>query len=361
MYGGMIAFFWAICYRLFLAVSKEPNRNIKYILRTSAFAFVLFFCDVVWRIIFDRWRILHPNTPDSYLFMLEHWHAMLSVPLFGVTMRTIVQVKIVSRLELIACEVPIVALGIIYAVTAHMWAFYASLGFVVAYSVIMFGYVHISARRYQERLNNTFANTYTRGVRWVLVTVNLLMLSFLLWLVIMVVIPGDTAEIIYFLMCMVPFVFYSRRLTRHNFKNITLLDVEEAKEKEDIESAFECLDEDGPHKVWQSAEFGDAIMKYCADPDNFTNTELSIVDVASAVGSNRTYVSLWCKEQGENFSSLISRIRLAYAEKLLANTNRSIGEIVTMSGFSSSRAFRNVFVERHGCTPSEFRARLNEQ
>ena len=83
---------------------------------------------------------------------------------------------------------------------------------------------------------------------------------------------------------------------------------------------------------------------------------ITLPQVAGHVHLAPTYFSaLFKKETGKTFSQVLTDVRLANACHLLRNTDRSITDIATMSGFSSQSYFIRVFRRSRGKTPRQYR------
>ncbi len=93
----------------------------------------------------------------------------------------------------------------------------------------------------------------------------------------------------------------------------------------------------------------------------FANPRLTIQDLATAVGSNRTYVSSCINRRtGLSFSQYISRYRVEYAQIILRDTryendHEAVADAVALSGFSSDQNFYRVFKDLTGQTPLQYR------
>ena len=88
---------------------------------------------------------------------------------------------------------------------------------------------------------------------------------------------------------------------------------------------------------------------------------LCIGDVAAMLGVGpRTRAAVRKREGGGNFSSFISDLRLAEAERLLRlhrYARFSAEQIGLMVGFASRQSFYPHFKSKYGCTPIEYRRR----
>ncbi len=91
----------------------------------------------------------------------------------------------------------------------------------------------------------------------------------------------------------------------------------------------------------------------------FTDSELRITDLASLMGTNRTYISRIIQEDFHtNFNDLINRYRVKYAKELMLeikNNYLTLNEIAIASGFSSTSTFYRVFNNYEKISPGKFR------
>ncbi len=93
----------------------------------------------------------------------------------------------------------------------------------------------------------------------------------------------------------------------------------------------------------------------------FTNPNLTIQDLAAAVGSNRTYVSA-CINRRTNFSfsQLVAQYRVENAKTILTasgynSDHDAIADAIALSGFTSDQTFYRIFKELTGQTPLQYR------
>ena len=93
----------------------------------------------------------------------------------------------------------------------------------------------------------------------------------------------------------------------------------------------------------------------------FSNPHLTIQDLATTVGSNRTYVSNCINRcTGYSFSQYVARYRVEHAQSILRdpqyrNDHDAIAAAIALSGFTSEQTFYRVFKEITGQTPLAFR------
>jgi AraC-like DNA-binding protein len=89
---------------------------------------------------------------------------------------------------------------------------------------------------------------------------------------------------------------------------------------------------------------------------HYTDSDLSLGHVASAVGRNEKYIThLFMQQVGERMRTHITSLRVRRACELLLQTSRTIEQICHDSGFAHAVQFRQSFRRNIGVTPSEYR------
>ena len=89
----------------------------------------------------------------------------------------------------------------------------------------------------------------------------------------------------------------------------------------------------------------------------YRRKNLRITDVATELATNKTYVSAMLNNMsGESFTSMITRYRVSYAQKLLReHPEMLLDEVSDESGFSSRTSFFRNFKAVTGMTPQEWK------
>lgn len=93
----------------------------------------------------------------------------------------------------------------------------------------------------------------------------------------------------------------------------------------------------------------------------YLNPKLTLVDVAAAVGTNRTYLSDYLNNMlGTTFYEYINEFRVREACMIIDEARaerRTLQEIADMSGFNSMSTFNRSFVRIVGMNPSQYASR----
>ena len=85
--------------------------------------------------------------------------------------------------------------------------------------------------------------------------------------------------------------------------------------------------------------------------------DISIEDIASFIGLNRSYFGKLFKEtMGESPQTFLMNYRMARAAQLLKETKLSVAEIGVMVSYENQLHFSRAFKSVHGVSPREYRS-----
>jgi AraC-like DNA-binding protein len=94
--------------------------------------------------------------------------------------------------------------------------------------------------------------------------------------------------------------------------------------------------------------------------DSSYEQPLDLAAMAAVAGFSRYHFAREFRVAfGETPAAYLSRRRVERAKDLLANANLTVTEVCMLVGFSSLSSFSRRFAELVGCTPGEFRRRVD--
>lgn len=94
---------------------------------------------------------------------------------------------------------------------------------------------------------------------------------------------------------------------------------------------------------------------------NFRNP-ITLADLANHVHlSNNYFGEMFRESMGMSFSEYLRQCRLAYAYRLLIETELNISEVAYESGFSTSSYFSDIFRQQYNMTPTDFRRKQTKK
>ena len=87
---------------------------------------------------------------------------------------------------------------------------------------------------------------------------------------------------------------------------------------------------------------------------------MTIKEVSMRLGVSRSFLISYLKNHTEiNFKDFVNNVLVGKSVELLYDKNLSITEVAIKSGFGSLRSFNRVFISKIGCTPSNYRKKIN--
>ncbi len=96
----------------------------------------------------------------------------------------------------------------------------------------------------------------------------------------------------------------------------------------------------------------------CIQSRAFLDPLLTRNKLATALGTNSTYLSRYFAQNGSNFNEYINDLRLDYACRMIKDSNEksiALNKIALDSGFANYRTFSRLFVSRFGVSPTDWR------
>jgi two-component system, response regulator YesN len=104
------------------------------------------------------------------------------------------------------------------------------------------------------------------------------------------------------------------------------------------------------------------IIESCYDyiKTHYWDSQLTLEGIATRLNRNPTYISnLFVKKTGSTFREVLNDLRIENAKKLLKETEMTVREIASLSGFTHQQYFTKVFRQKTSQTPNQYRSRLN--
>jgi AraC-like DNA-binding protein len=126
--------------------------------------------------------------------------------------------------------------------------------------------------------------------------------------------------------------------------------VNDAEEVEDNRSAV----------VASSAKnIGSLLKQYCEEPQLYLQHDISAMQLAKLIGTNRLYLSKHFASQGITYSTYINSLRIQhfinlYHEAVATHQPITVRQLAHKSGFHSYSTFNSAFKQSMGMTASEW-------
>ena len=138
-------------------------------------------------------------------------------------------------------------------------------------------------------------------------------------------------------------VFLSNLITLSPHRMMEVEQLENGGEVEDVAVASEAAQEAPALSPERQAEIEKAIRRYMEDGQAYTDSHLTLADLARGIGINRTYVSTVINDRMGGFFTYVNRCRYDHLTRLRAERpDALIGELIDLSGFSSRNTYYKI-------------------
>lgn len=113
---------------------------------------------------------------------------------------------------------------------------------------------------------------------------------------------------------------------------------------------------DDTDSSYDSSALRQRIEQVMRDEQMFLNPQLKLSDLVALLNTNRNYVYQALNvDMGMSFTEYVNRLRVDYAEQLLASEpTLGMNDVAHRSGFASTVSFYRNFKAFRGCTPKKF-------
>ncbi|MBQ7142799.1 MAG: helix-turn-helix transcriptional regulator [Bacteroidaceae bacterium] len=273
------------------------------------------------------------------VMMVDGWSALT----YTILLFEIIMPRWTTWRRLLLLAIPFILFTTLYALWTTKWVVYAYATFLwfYAWSIIFIGY--IKARRRIKYVRENFSNIDHIDVSWLRPVFCFMIVTQLLWLYTSLF-PNEWTDILYYSACLGAWL-----LVLHyswNFQPI-----------EEI-SSTPATDEDmQPDPSGKQYPFAERLEKLMLTQRLYLNKELTLDDLAMAVGTNRLYVSNYLNQtKRKTFYDYINQLRIEQVSLPLMKEHPelTLEHIAYESGFNSISTFRRAFVKLTGKTPSNF-------
>ena len=300
------------------------------------------------------WYILYALSGDvrSEADLMRTAGYMAAVVLDIVTLQTTFAGTLMAMLQdrrrpvwpAFAAMAPFVAMGVVQMVHPSPRLMWAVIAYVVLLYVTFTAYMAFAVRQYGRWLRDNYADLERKEV-WLS---HVLSLAFMLLLILYSFTEFDICQL--YLLHFSELVFFVFLLWRVE----TLSDLSGSGILEDEKTGIQEGDT-GPSPGTLSddayEEMTLLLQKHCIDTGLYLQHDLNKAQVAQAIGTNRTYLSLYFMRQETTYNAYINDLRIRhfirlYREAIAAERPVTAQQLALMSGYRSYSTFSLAFKQR---------------
>lgn len=297
----------------------------------------------------------------SYTFLQDEmghlWHVVTAldvviIPFYSFVLMELVKPGWLSWRKGVFLEIPFVILPLLYLMTEQLFWFYVIAGCSVLYGVVTFVLTFFFISQYHRALRERFSYEENINLHWLRAILVSFFFILAVWACSSMMFDVDFDNL-YLGLSLIMWMFISYFVYKHEsvIDELENMDLEHDM-AEDMDSSLDNKD------YHLQAHLSEMVKDLFENQKLYLNPKLKLFDVATMVGTNRTYLSrFFNQENGKTFYDYVNNYRVKHAEALLESTDKPLVVIAEESGFNSQSTFRRVFIGVHDCSPSEYRRR----
>ena len=259
-----------------------------------------------------------------------------------------------------------IAVGNAFNFITHSYAF---LPIVYVYSLLMsiglIIYMVRALRQYGRWLRDNYADLEHKEVWQSFVVLAIILLMFVVYAL------TNENQIFIYVMLVITAVFICYLLWRvETISDLSILIQSDTAIAVDDEADLNVPDERGRGispgvKLSLSQNIGPLLKQYCEEPQLYLQYDISLSQLATSIGINRSYLSKHFAMQGLTYNAYINGLRIQhfiklYHESVATHLPIMVQQLALQSGFRSYSTFNAVFKQSMGTTATEWMRNMTE-
>ena len=329
------------CYLLFrrgnaFASDIKPPERIR---RWTALFFAVYALEHIWYM-----PILFVDSEES-IIMIDVVGCLLDsltvFPIAIIVMLVMLQDRRRPFWPIVVIMIPIVLVNIA-SVVAHGYVFLTQLHiYFLLICIGLFVYMLISLRHYGRWLRDNYADLEHKEVWQSLVVLAIILVEFAIY-------PFTTRDPFYqYALLVVSAVLICYLLWRvETLSDLSMATAETATTEAEDEKDY------GPSQSTLES-IGTLLQQYCIDTQLFLQHDLTLHQLAKAVGTNRFYLSQYFSIQGQTYNGYINDLRVThfvslYQEAVASQRSFTAQKLAQESGFRNYNTFSSAFKRKTG-------------
>ena len=128
---------------------------------------------------------------------------------------------------------------------------------------------------------------------------------------------------------------------------------------EELEGTEETVETEETEESREVSLIGSLLVQHCEAPKLYLQYDLTLTQLALAIGTNRTYLGAYFTARGETYNAYINRLRIdhfinLYQEAVAKGQNITAQQLSAQSGYRSYTTFYTAFKQRTGQTVTQW-------
>lgn len=338
---------------IMMAIQILPNKKNNSIMN------ILFWIMIFWVFIElkDVGYLIDGVWSNPYISSIHLSIDLWCVPAIIILLFEVISPKWVTLRRVIVVFIPSFLLTLCFVITAND-IFYAIL---IAYSIVVgsiaLAIVLLASSRYDKFIKGNFSYIDNLTLGWIRFLIVVLYILLVLWTVTSSSSTwfGDVILYLAQIGLWMSFYYYAKKHNVVQTPNLSKL-LFENRDK-DAFYCGDCATSEGKDKIIND------LQRIMQDDKIYLNPQLNVAILASAIGTNRTYLSTCLNNMLHiNFYDYVNSYRVKEACELLKNSKgKTLNDIADSCGFNSTSTFRRAFEKNMNQTPNEYRNSFHKQ
>lgn len=346
MRGAITLFFIFWCCKLY--IYRQRNRMMKLLFIASVFLSFSHLKDAVFLV--DQWK--NSTRLNNLVVTID----LVAIPLISAFFLEATRPGVATTRRLATAIALQAAFIPVFLIVPDETVFYGALSLAFVYSVITIGYVLVFASRHHRYIAANFSYNENIDVTWVTVSCLVYFLSIYLY---SIAFNNTTwqSEALYNVYSIVLWTFLFVFARRHRVMRIVT-----PKDNKDMSTPDESLiiertKERAP--IYRDDKLATRLNNYMENDKAYLNPEITLGDVATAIGTNKTYLSDHLnKTLKTTFYDYINTYRITEACRIIDSMPQdgrtTMAVVAEKSGFNSLSSFNRYFVKVKGISPKNY-------
>jgi len=274
----------------------------------------------------------------AWILLIDGWSALT----YTVLLFEIVMPRWLTLQRMLLLALPFASLTVLYAVWPDQRVIYADLLFLCCYAIAVVTIGYVKMQRYLIYVRKNYSNIDNIDVAWLKPVFFFAIVSQLAWL--FTSLSGTvTADIAYYISTIMLWL-----MVLHYSWNFRPIMVDKAVESESAINNKNMV------------PIAEGTLEQLVEQQKlYLKKDLTLSDLATALNSNRTYVSKYLSQVlGLTFYDYINQLRIERVSipMMREHPEYKLDYVALESGFASISTFRRAFFKMTGQTPSQFEA-----
>ncbi len=338
--GMAFMFFVLVSFQLYK--HRKRNHLMKFFFWEMVFFSFLEFTNMIY-LIDGVWE-------TDYLPNISLSFDMWGIPLTMMLMFELISPGWIRWRRVLLVMLPSILLTIAYAIFPYDTLFHISIVYANVLGTVAIFIVFLASSKYDNYIKKNFSYTENLSLYWIRWIIAPLYLALFIWTFIIWE-PSWLGDAFYYFFIVVIWMFIYYYTLNHAVVEVPYLLNPFAKEG-DVQPADPDRSESNNYFPFIQK------LNICMEQEKlYLNPKLTITELATAIGTNRTYLSEYLnKELNTNFYEYINAFRVKEAcSMLLSDTIENIEIIAETCGFNSLSTFRRSFLKETGKTPLQYK------